>query len=51
MGYRLSQLRMLRSLLRERWKTLIPAAIAADCKDIALPALNGRAEAESSAAK
>ena len=39
MGYRLSQQRTLRGLLRER-EALIPAAIAAGCRDIALPALN-----------
>ena len=41
-GYRRAQQRALCGLLRGKRGTMIPAAIAAGCRDIALPALNGR---------
>ena len=41
-GYRRAQQRALCGLLRGKRGSMISAAIAAGCRDIALPALNGR---------
>ena len=41
MGWRIPQQRALTRLVAGEWRALIPAAIAAGCRNIALPALNG----------